>query len=248
MDEAGPNEPRPNLSTRTLRASDHRDSTPSPTMMLRRFLALLPFLAVALSAAEQPIPVQQEPFHKTTFENRVLRVIDVQVPAGKVTKYHVHVLPSVVVYLTKSTNKSQTWGETTTSPRSVSPGESRYAPYDVKSLTHQVTNPGPGLFRVLDIELLGAVHGNTTTALAQPGLKLAWEEPRVRTYNLSIAPGARASLPGRPGGYLLIGISGAAKAKRELRNGEFEFYDGGAKIDVNNTGMEPAELVLLEIK
>ena len=217
-------------------------------MSFRALLSLLPFAAALLHAAEQPIPVQQEPFHKTVLENSTLRVIDVQVPAGKVTKYHVHVLPSVVVYLTKSTNRSQNWGETNSSPRSVTPGESRYAPYDVKALTHQVTNPGPNLFRVLDIELLAPARGGAATPLSQPGLRLAWEEPRVRAYNLSLAPGAQASFAGRPGGYLLIGITGAAKAKRELRNGDFEFFDANAAAQVKNSGMEPAELVLLEMK
>lgn len=221
---------------------------PKKPMFLRPLLALLPFTAALLHAAEQPIPVQQEPFHRTVLENATLRVIDVQVPAGQVTKYHVHVLPSVVVYLTKSTNRSQNWGEATSSPRSVSPGESRYAPYDVKALTHQVTNPGPNLFRVLDIELLAPAYGSTAAPLAQNGLRLAWEEPRVRAYNLTLAAGVHAEFTGRPGGYLLIGIAGTAKAKRELRSGDFEFYDPHARLEVRNDGSEPAELVLLEMK
>lgn len=217
-------------------------------MSLRALLALLPVVVGLVHAADQPIPVQQEPFHKTVLENPALRVIDVQVPPGKTTKYHVHVLPSVVVYLTKSTNRSQNWGETTSSPRSVSPGESRYAPYDVKALTHQVTNPGPDLFRVLDIELLQPVHGAVAAPLAQPGLKLAWEEPRVRAYNLSLAPGAHAEVVGRTGGYLLMGISGTAKAGRDLRNGDFAFYAANQGFQVENAGREKAELVLLELK
>src|SRR3954468_12414015 len=131
--------------------------------------------------AEQPVKVTDEPHHKTVFENEQLRIIDVQIAVGDVTKYHIHVLPSAVVYLTKSTNRSQTWGEATTSPRNTTPGDSRYAPYDDKPLTHQVTNPGPTPFRVFDIELLKSASGSTAAALNRPGLKLQWEEKRVRS-------------------------------------------------------------------
>ena len=137
-----------------------------------------------------------EPRHQTTFENEYLRVIDVKIPAGVVTLYHVHHLASVVVYLAKASNRSQTWGESTSSARSVSPGESRYVPYDEKPLTHQVTNPGPALFHVLDIELLKpAPSGTSAPAAAPSGAKLSWEEKRVRTYNVGLDSGGHADFP-----------------------------------------------------
>lgn len=219
-------------------------------------VALFSLVALASAvAAEAPIPVVKEPRHKTTFENEYLRVIDVRVPAGDVTLYHVHVLPSVVVYLAKATNRTQTWGESTSTPRSVSPGESRYVPYDEKPLTHQGSNPGPALFHVLDIELLKpAPSGTPAPAAAPAGAKLSWEEKRVRTYNVSVEAGGQAEFPANASAHLVIGIAGdvrattAKGAPRQLGNGEFEFLPPQARVQLNNTGKAKAEVVVLELK
>src|SRR4051812_24333475 len=92
-----------------------------------------------LAAADKPVAVVKEPYHRVVFENEYVRMIDVQIPVGITTLYHVHDVASVVVYLTKSTNASQTWGETGTTPRQTTPGDSRYVNYDEKPLTHRVT-------------------------------------------------------------------------------------------------------------
>src|SRR4051794_28867403 len=83
--------------------------------------------SVCTGAAEKPVPAREEPKHKVVFENNYVRIIDVQIPVGTETLYHVHDIASVMVYLTKSTNETQTYGEPTWSPRAVTPGESRYA-------------------------------------------------------------------------------------------------------------------------
>src|SRR5438046_2065190 len=105
-------------------------------------------------AADKPVPVIEEPLHRTVFENDYVRIIDVKVQPGEITLFHMHVIPSVVVYLTRSTNRSESWPDKSIVLRDVSPGQSRYAPYDETPLTHRVTNTGSGLFRVFDIELL----------------------------------------------------------------------------------------------
>jgi hypothetical protein len=221
---------------------------------MKTTLACLGLLAASLAfAAEQPVKVTDEPFHKTVFENAQLRVIDVRIPAGQVTMYHIHSVASVIVYLTKSTNRSQTWGETTTSPRNTTPGDSRYANYDEKALTHQVTNPGPADFRVFDIELLQPAGDSPGPALTRPNLKLQWEEKRARSYAVTLEPGTQAEIPGA-NGYLVIGIagttaaSGGSGAKRDLKNGEYAYYAPKSGVQLRNSGAEKAELVLLELK
>src|SRR3954463_13842985 len=87
-------------------------------------------LALSVQAAEKPVPVVEEPMHKPVFENEYVRVIDVQVPPGATTLYHIHVIPSIVFYLTKSTNRSESWPDKAIVTRDVAPGQSRYAPYD----------------------------------------------------------------------------------------------------------------------
>ena len=122
---------------------------------MRAFLvSIVSLFALSLRAADDPVPVQAEPKHKTVFENAFVRVIDVQIAPREITLYHRHVLPSVVVYLTRSTNRSESWPDHEILTRDIGPGQSRYAPYDLKPLTHRVTNTGAGLFRVFDIIVL----------------------------------------------------------------------------------------------
>jgi hypothetical protein len=216
------------------------------------FLILL-LVAPLLRAAETAVPVVQESHHATVLENPQLRVLDVQIPVGATTRYHIHDVPSVIVYLTKSTNRSQTLGQTTTTPRDTTPGDSRYAPYDQQPLTHRVTNPGPAPFRVFDIELLKPPSANSPAPLTGPNVQLQWEEKLARSYKLTLSPGVRLEFPSG-NGYLAVGISGRPAVisryndQHPLPAGEFSYRAPGEALPIINTGVVPAEVVLLQLR
>jgi quercetin dioxygenase-like cupin family protein len=225
---------------------------------MNRFHAVL-LLSIMLSAhgAEKPVPVRDEPYHKVILENDYVRVIDVQIPPGKTTLYHVHDIASVIVYLTQSTNVSQSWGETALTPRQISPGESRYAAYDDKALTHRVTNTGAGLFRVLDIELLRpapavASFPTVHSPLFQPG----WTEKRVRSANIRLASGSRFALAANDCAHFVAVTSGAMKTiagpasgtPREIQAHDFLFVPPQTRFELIGASAERAEAVLLELK
>src|SRR5947208_83589 len=168
---------------------------PNSTLFRLLFAAILSLPLLTFAGDPAPVPVTQEPMHKTVFENDVLRIIDVRIAPGKTTLYHVHVIPSVVVYLSKSTNRSQSPGETTFLDRNISPGESRYAPYDVKPLTHRVTNTGASDFHVFDIELLHKTPAADATSAAAPaGVQVQWDEKLARMLKVQLQPKARTDL------------------------------------------------------
>ncbi|HVS52864.1 MAG TPA: hypothetical protein VHD62_10970 [Opitutaceae bacterium] len=223
---------------------------------MRRFLAplLFGFACILCHGADAPVPVQQEPMHRPVFENDYVRIIDVQIPPGKNTLYHIHVIPSVVVYLTKATNRSQTWGETTFLNRHVSPGESRYAPYDEKSLTHQVTNTGATLFRVFDIELLrpAPAVAPSPTSLSAPAVR-QWTEKRVAAARVPLAANQRCAFAPDACAHLLIGISGAVNASadarhpeihRTLKNADYVFLPPQTAFELRSEGAAAEALVL----
>jgi hypothetical protein len=218
--------------------------------------SLLLIGAVTAAAADQRVlPARDEPRHKVVLENNYVRVIDVQIPAGKETLYHVHDIASVIVYLTKSTNESQTRGESTWTPRTIGPGDSRYAPYDVKPLTHRVRNPGPGLFRVYDIELLHAPLTAANFGLPDtPALRARWQEKAVRSLTLRLDAGGHRTFPPGDCAILLVGISGAPTVSssdgvnRELRAQDFLFQPARTGFLVANGGNDASETVVLELK
>jgi quercetin dioxygenase-like cupin family protein len=222
-----------------------------------RILLLTLMPAALVSAQENPVPVVDDPMHKTVFENNVVRVIDVQIEPGATTLYHRHTLPSVIVYLTRSTNRSESWPDKAILIRDITPGQSRYAPYDEKPLAHRVTNTGAGLFRVYDIELLNRpAPAAPLPPLASPQVKPQWEERLARSSTVRLPAGGKAEIPSGRSAALVIPIAGAvqvldgakAKTPRTLKWGEFQFVPAQTRLEIRPAGSEPAEAVLVELK
>lgn len=194
--------------------------------------------------------------HKTVFENEYLRVIDVRIPPGETSLYHIHVIPSVIVYLTQSTNRSESWPDKTLLTRDISPGQSRYAPYDEKPLTHRVTNTGASLFRVYDIELLRKPSAAMLPPLAISHAKLHWEEKRLRSSGILLAANAKTEVPATACSTLVVATAGkvqlashGAKAgSRALNTTEYQFYPPQTRLQISNPNADQAEVVLLELK
>ena len=226
---------------------------PHPALHVR--IALL--FAVALTSpalaqsSEKPVPVREEPNHKVAFENDYIRMIDVHFPAGATTLYHIHTIPSVVIELSNATIVSQEWGAAPPAPRATKPGETRYAPYDEKPLTHRVTNRGPGIFRVLDVELLHATASADAAApISSPELKLEWEQKLARLYHVALAAEKHLELKADGCAHLLVSVSGAVQTapNHELKAGEYLYFARSERISINNRDHEDATCVLLELR
>jgi len=222
-----------------------------------QILLLILMSAAFVSAQEKPVPVVDDPMHKTVFENSVVRVIDVQIEPGATTLYHIHSVPSVIVYLTQSTNRSESWPDKAILNRDIAPGQSRYAPYDEKPLTHRVTNTGAGLFRVYDIELLNRPSSRVALPpFASPQIKPQWEERLARSSSVRLPAGGKAEIPAGRSAALVIPIAGAVqvlegaktKTQRTLSWGEFQFVPAQTRVEIRTSGRDPAEAVLVELK
>jgi hypothetical protein len=223
----------------------------NPNLLRVLFCALLSGPLLALAVDERPVPVTEEPMHKTVFANDAIRIIDVRIHPGETTKYHVHEIPSVVVYLSKSTNRSQSPGDPNFLDRSISPGESRYAPYDVKPLTHRVTNTGAADFHVFDIELLHKKPVAASAAAALPsGAKLEWEEKLARMSTLKVGPKDHVAVAADDCSHLLIGIKGAVATEKRggLKLGDYTYFPARTKFEVSSSDGSPAEALLLELR
>lgn len=204
------------------------------------------------------MPVREEPYHRVIYENDYVRVIDVHVPPGITTFYHIHSIPSVVVELTNSTIVSQEFGQPPPAPKQVAPGETRYAPYDETPLTHRVTNPGTNVFHVMDIEL---VKPNTKDPMEPvvpvPGVTLSWEKPLARVFDVHVAAGQTCNVPPGTYAHILIAITGRGLAEagldgritqRALSTGEFIFLPARTSIKLTPLGKIDCTYVLLELR
>jgi hypothetical protein len=226
----------------------------SPIPVRHSILFSLSLLAANIAAAQnQPVRVQDDPMHKIIFENTVVRVIDVQVQPGATTLYHRHVIPSIIVYLTRSTNRSESWPDKEILTRDITPGQSRYAPYDEKPLAHRVTNTGAGLFRVFDIELLYKPATGPALPPLVEGLKQHWDEKLARSSTIRLEPNAVLTIPANRCSLLVVGIAGTLQVKPDearpspLSPGNYKFFGPHTQLQVS-AGAGAAEAVLLELK
>ena len=131
---------------------------------------------------------------------------------GEQNEYHVHRIPSVVVWgLSNATILSQEFQAAPAKPHAVAVGDTRYAAYDVTPLTHRVTNAGTTPFDVMDIELLQRpVPGGAAAPLLPSGnpasncsLPNRWFGP----IGSNSRKGERASIRRTRAAHLLIDCS-----------------------------------------
>jgi len=48
------------------------------------------------------VPVYEEPLHKVVLKNEYIRLIDVHLPPGDTTQFHIHAATSVFIHFTTS--------------------------------------------------------------------------------------------------------------------------------------------------
>jgi hypothetical protein len=115
---------------------------------------------------EAPVPVHEEPRHRKVFESGAVRVLDVQIPPGDTTKFHIHATPILYVPISASVNRTQVLGaewrggevRPAGAPAPVTPGRvSSITTYMEQPQTHRVNNVGQTLFRLIAVANLTIV-------------------------------------------------------------------------------------------
>jgi quercetin dioxygenase-like cupin family protein len=144
--------------------------------------------------AQVSVPIEKEPTHRLKFENEFVRLFDVLVPAGKTTKYHVHLYDGVSVRV----SNAQIIDE------SIS-GEKK--PFDIKygavsfaarlsPETHRVINSGKSDFRNIFIEILSPKNAATSGPfpILSDGHVILIDNERVRINRLVLKPGESSKM------------------------------------------------------
>ena len=150
--------------------------------------ALVPIAAWSQSNSPQnPVELSGEPRHHPKFENELVRIWDVTVPAGDTTLWHAHRIDNVVVSFGDVQLRIETLGR--------DPVESLWKFGEVRftkaTYVHRAMNIGKTSFHNFTIELLKPPAGHT---LAQvPGREPVLENERVRVFRVTLEPGQ--SLP-----------------------------------------------------
>jgi hypothetical protein len=163
--------------------------------LLATGLASLALAALADSAAPLPplpaaVPVYEEPLHRPVFQNRLVRLLDVNIPAGATTGYHTHTARIAGAVIQDAKNWSQVAGA---DPEAV--GAVREAGTVMENWAAEL----PYTHRVSNVDVV-PIHYVIGECLASPGIEsaplpetasrhLVREGKVARFYRIELAPG-----------------------------------------------------------
>jgi quercetin dioxygenase-like cupin family protein len=228
-----------------------------PSSILIVLLALAAFaVSQTPNSPQSPVEISGEPRHHPKFENEFVRVLDVTVPAGDATLWHVHRNDNVVVTLGGARLRLEKVGAPTAEVQwkvgDFNFGKATY--------THRAINIGATPFHNLTIEILkspplsGILANTKETITSSPVL----ENERVRVYKLSLAPGESTTmhthfLPGLgisiTPGTIRVTTKGKDKPERvRVPAGEVRWRSGPVAHSIKNVGKTRFEAVDIELK
>jgi len=217
---------------------------------MRCFLFFLLWLSFSKCLQAQ-VPVHEEPRHKPVFQNHNVRLLNVLLPRGDTTQYHLHNTPSLFLFFTSTTTGSQLQGSAPSTGRSTA-GTILFenlAPPHVR--IHRVWNIDSTTFHVMDIELLGRDSGFTTTPLAGSQLQLAVDTPWVRAYKVTLESNKPFVLNKAVGNLFLVALkAGAVRLqgkRKQWKEGDFVYVAAGKQLLLQNDLQQPVQFALVEL-
>lgn len=224
-------------------------------------LSTTPLLAHPLFA-QAAVPIHLEPRHRPVYEGPGFRVLDVQIPVGDTTRYHIHDAAILYTLVSASPTDFQlvgaAWnGTKPTDDPGWSPGDTRMdTGYVAQPVTHRVTNVGRGLFRLIAVVSTrrGAKGDSPSLTLEAPGTperRSTWfRQARLQLPVQTVTAWHNSSAP------LVIvqpfdgdiEVESARGAQRLEASGSFATIAAGQRYRLRNTGKLPATVVIVQVR
>lgn len=221
----------------------------------------LAFAQKSAASQDAPVPHRQASYRAIAFENELLAILWMDIPAGKASNYHVHSqdMSCVVMEDYPPEGYTQPLNGPPGKPRKPKRGDLSYVSYFGKPTnTHRDVNPGILPMHQICLELNTAnPQGFVTAERPAQGYKLEIDNDRVRAWRLTLEPGERAPAitqiaPGLrvviDGGELEELSAGHPSRSVILRGDHFYWQSPGVTRSVRNTGTTRIELVEYEFK
>ncbi|HXA81493.1 MAG TPA: cupin domain-containing protein [Methylomirabilota bacterium] len=208
---------------------------------------------VATQETSAPVPVEQEPNHHLLLKNENVLVLRVTLQPGDRSLYHVHSVDDVAVWIGSTSATQQLLNVPESSPVEQKPGNISLRTLHETPFTHRVHNVGPGLFDVLDVELLQRPE-RPSPAVAGP---VAGENPSARVYKWTLAPGGVTPLHTHERPYLIVAVTGfplkmtapdGQSNTHEVKPGDFHWVSTKITHSLANAGNEQGQIVEIELK
>jgi len=230
---------------------------------MKRVLVCL--IATLLTAQATEVEIAAEPHHHFTFENKSVRVFNVEVPPNTetLTHWHRHDYISVTLGPAEIANNVKDKPSITIK---FADGDTRFAP---APFAHYVRALGDHPFRNVTVEILeDATLRNSTSKwdasknedralhILQGGTKqILFVKDGIRVSETELQPGAVIPTHHHNGPHLLVAVSdldlrsdieGQAPASEHFKSGDSKWIPGGFTHTLTNTSTKPAKYITLD--
>jgi hypothetical protein len=219
-------------------------------MHTQRTCTFLLFLLTGTCLQAQ-VQVSKEPRHKPVLENKYFRLLDVWLPPGDTTQYHVHSTPSAFLQLAGGAISSQVKGDKWVKEQTV-PGKTWYRSFTPDSMIHRVCNADTIPFHVTDMELL-AGYNNPSTPAPLP-FTILWENEKAIAYQVSNASLDGQIIQGR-GPLMAQLVTGEilyhnipSDERKNIKAGQYLYIQPGTYFNLLAAGTANINLVIFELK
>ncbi len=229
-------------------------------------VALAAALAGPAAAEFEDVPVRMDkaPFHIPVFENDYVILLNVNIPPGRNTGYHIHYADSVSVNLSPASQTNQNYGSDTVGPPGTggdgAPGRATFTDVTKNGpRTHKASNVGPTPFHNISFIMKkpGAAGNTVSDRSGVNGFTQVMDNARLRAWRVVLEPGQSTgqitqSAPGLRvyvhGGVLAEVIPGNADRGMAPYDGDFIWKEAGETRSIKNTGTQRLEFVEFEFK
>jgi hypothetical protein len=197
-------------------------------------------------------------------DNEHIRLLNVLIPPGDTTQFHIHATPSVFVVLTDAKTGSQVISE---EDHTASPikhyGNIWFEGFYVKPRIHRVFNNDDHIFQVMDIELTNKNFVTIDSPINQEGITLLFEEKPVRAYRMQLPPGHSVSIQPRradvlliqlndslinPGLQAYVPVNSPSQKKFFNKKGSYIYINSGTAFELKNQGSGESTFAVFELK
>jgi hypothetical protein len=199
------------------------------------------------------VPVREEPRHHPVLRNKYIRLLDVWLPPGDTTLYHIHATPSLFIILSNTVTGSQVKNGQWEQGRSTA-GYAWFRSFLNDTLVHRVCNMDTVPFHVNDIEILSSYQTSDATSKKALPFTVLFENEKAWAYHIKTITAARQIIKDR-GPMIAELVSGntiffhdaTTNRAKEIKAGEYCFIEPGTAFYFSTSRGE-MNLVLFEIK
>ena len=197
------------------------------------------------------VQVSKEPRHKNALENKYLRLLDVKLPPGDTTLFHIHSTASVFLHFTNTMVGTQIKGQEWKKAKNIA-GTASYRSFLNDTLVHRVSNMDTVPFHVTDVELLSPYK--PAIKLQPLPFTLLFENEKVIAYRLTTSVFNKQVIKNRGPmiAELVAGSDVIVRNKKgknllQLKAGKYVYIKPGTAFYFSAIGDAAINMVLFEI-